>query len=164
MIWRKSTQLQVDFTSDQMITCSIKIFNSDVDFCCSFVYASNFVADRTKLWRDIKDQHDQALLRGKLWLLMRDYNETLALDEHSNSDVFPHITPGMCDFQEVVRYCSFSDLKTHGPTFTWCNKREEGLVFKKLDRVLHNAVWNQVFPQSYCVMEAGVAQTISGEE
>ncbi|KAL1198983.1 hypothetical protein V5N11_004951 [Cardamine amara subsp. amara] len=61
----------------------------------------------------------------------------------------------MRNFQEVVRYCSLSDMSTHGPKFTWCNKQEEGVICKKLDRVLHNMSWTQSFSQSYCVMESG---------
>ncbi|KAL1199939.1 hypothetical protein V5N11_018346 [Cardamine amara subsp. amara] len=155
VVWSKHTRVKVEFKSGQMITCLVKIQNFDVEFLCSFVYASNSAAERKELWRDIKSQHDLALFRGKPWIVMGDYNETLDLDEHSNSDTSPQITSGMVDFQDVVWYCSLKDLKTHGPIFTWCNKREEDLVCKKLDRVLQNVVWYQSFPQAYCVIEAG---------
>lgn len=61
----------------------------------------------------------------------------------------------MRDFQETVNYCSLTDLGYQGPKFTWCNKRDEGLICKKLDRVLVNDTWCQKFPHSYDVFEAG---------
>lgn len=41
-----------------------------------------------------------------------------------------------------------------GPKFTWCNKREEGLICKKLDRVLINEEWLNS-SKAYCVFEPG---------
>lgn len=42
-----------------------------------------------------------------------------------------------------------------GPLYTCCNKREEGLISKNLDRVLINEIWMDRFPQAYSVFEAG---------
>lgn len=84
---------------------------------------------------------------------MGDFNEILELKEHSN---YPHtslVTLGMRDFQDVINYGSLQDIKTLGPDFTWCNKREEGLICKKLDRVLLNAAGHQLFCNAYCLME-----------
>jgi hypothetical protein len=61
----------------------------------------------------------------------------------------------MRDFQEVVRDCSLADMSYHGPVFTWSNKREEGIINKKLDRVLVNEEWNRKFPAAYGTFEAG---------
>lgn len=43
----------------------------------------------------------------------------------------------------------------HGPLYTWFNKRDEGMILKKLDRVLMNDSWAQAYPQSYSVFESG---------
>lgn len=42
-----------------------------------------------------------------------------------------------------------------GPLFTWCNKREEGVICKKLDRVFMNEEAIQRFPNAYSVFEGG---------
>ena len=55
----------------------------------------------------------------------------------------------------MVNYCGLSDLASHGPVFTWSNKQEGDLILKKLDRVLVNDNWKQMYPQSYNVFEAG---------
>ena len=89
-------------------------------------------------------------------MIYGDFNEILKGEEHSLYEVNPVIPAGMRDFQEVVRYCSLSDIQSHGPLFTWCNKRDdEELICKKLDRVLVNDAWLAEFRQSYGVFEAG---------
>lgn len=77
------------------------------------------------------------------------------MEEHSSYHNSPTVTQGMKDFQEVTQYCSLMDLASHGPLFTWCNKREEGRVSKKLDRVLFNDHWLSMFRHSYNVFEGG---------
>lgn len=48
-----------------------------------------------------------------------------------------------------------SDNSYQGPLFTWCNKRQAGLICKKLDRVLVNDVWLHQYAQVYSVFESG---------
>lgn len=74
--------------------------------------------------------------------------------EHSSFDNLARIPTGMREFQDVANHCRLMDMRFQGPLFTWCNKREEGLICKKLDRVLINEDWvNRV--KAYCVFEAG---------
>ena len=75
--------------------------------------------------------------------------------EHSRVDDNPLVTAGMRDFQALVNYCSFSDTSSQGPLYTWCNKRENDLILKKLDRVLVNDRWTHLFSHAYNVFEAG---------
>jgi len=138
-----------------MITCSVLLEGKEEEFFCSFIYASNFVEERKILWEDIRNHHDSPLFRNKPWMLCGDFNEILDGSEHSNYDTSPFTPLGMRDFQEVVRYSSLTDLGYHGPRFTWCNKRENGLICKKLDKVLVNDSWCITFPHSYSVFEAG---------
>lgn len=53
----------------------------------------------------------------------------------------------------MVNYSSLIDMVYHGPLYTWCNKRKNGLILKKLDIMLVNDKWRQDFPQSYNVFE-----------
>ncbi|CAA7032184.1 unnamed protein product [Microthlaspi erraticum] len=155
VVWRSNVRVTPFFKSGQMITCSIKIEGNDDEFFCSFVYASNFVDERKELWSDIRDHYDSPILRNKPWLIFGDFNEILDGEEHSSFENDPSTTTGMRDFQDLVRDCSLSDMASHGPLFTWSNKREHGLISKKLDRVLMNEHWPRSFPLSYSVFEAG---------
>ncbi|CAA7056049.1 unnamed protein product [Microthlaspi erraticum] len=111
--------------------------------------------ERKELWSDIQDHYDSPLFRNKPWLIFGVFNEILDVEEHSSFENYPNITTGMRDFQDLVQYCSLSDLVSQGPLFTWSNKREQGIISKKLDRVLMNEHCHQVFHESYSVFEAG---------
>lgn len=49
VVWSSSVELQVVFKSAQMISCLIKVIGKTDPFLCSFVYASNLVAERKEL-------------------------------------------------------------------------------------------------------------------
>lgn len=138
-----------------MITCSVKLEDYEDEFFCSFIYALNSMEEQKELWKDLQDHSGSLIIRQKPWMLMGDFNEILDVEEHSSFEYAPIITPGMQDFQEITNQCSLVDLALHGPLYTWCNKRENYLILKKLDRVLVNDEWMQIYPQSYSVFEAG---------
>ncbi|XP_010475217.1 PREDICTED: uncharacterized protein LOC104754673 [Camelina sativa] len=125
------------------------------EFFVSFVYAANAAEERKMLWEDLKAHQDSPMFRNKPWMVVGDFNEILKLEEHSLHEVHSVVMPGMRDFQELVQYCSLADMPFHGPLYTWCNKRDNGLICKKLDRVLVNAAWTTEYQQSYSVFEAG---------
>ncbi|XP_010474339.1 PREDICTED: uncharacterized protein LOC104753844 [Camelina sativa] len=125
VIWKDTVRMTPFYKSEQVITCSVKLPDREEEFFASFVYASNSVEDRKKLWK------------------------------HSRTEDSSMVTSGMRDFQEVVNYCSFADMGSHIPLYTWCNKRANDLILKKLDRVMVNEAWNRCYPQSYSVFEAG---------
>lgn len=81
-------------------------------------------------------------------------NEILRSGEHSNY-VASSPSSGMLEFRDVVAYCSLLDLGYHGSQFTWSNKQQEGIICKKLDRMLVNEKWIDDNPHSYCVFESG---------
>lgn len=153
VIWSNKVKLTVVAKSGQMITCKISVEPYEVEFYVGFIYASNFMEERRDLWREIQTISVSSILRGQPWILCGDYNEILELDEHSR--IMPSISLGTREFREVVRLCCLSDMGYHGPLFTWCNKRKDGLICKKLDRVLMNDDWSHRFVQSYCVFESG---------
>ncbi|XP_010467312.1 PREDICTED: uncharacterized protein LOC104747378 [Camelina sativa] len=131
VVWRNNVCLTPVYKTGQLITCSVKLEEEDTEFFSSFVYASNLVDERKVLWEDLRTHRDSPLMRDKPWIIFGDFNETLALEEHSCGANGP------------------------GPLFTWRNKRENDLISKKLDRVLINEAWLAVYPQSYTIFEAG---------
>ncbi|XP_024003873.1 uncharacterized protein LOC112081459 [Eutrema salsugineum] len=155
VIWRQNVRITPLYKSAQMITVSVLVEGRKEDFFVSFVYASNFVEDRKHLWDDIRFHNTSPLFRGKAWLIGGDFNEILRGDEHSQFSTSPSIPPGMGDFQDLVNTCELVDLAYQGQTFTWCNKRREGLICKKLDRVLVNKEWIHQYDRSYSFFEPG---------
>ena len=50
--------------------------------------------------------------------------------------------------EECINEAELDDLKFGGHFFTWSNRREEGPIMRKLDRVLANADWENRFSGS----------------
>lgn len=155
VIWKSKMRLTPVFKSSHIITCSVMMDGCKEEFFCSFVYALNTTEERRSLWEDIRNHSDSGLFKKKAWVLMGDFNEILESNEHTKFGAPASIPNGMRDFQAVVEHCSLIDMSYQGPLHTWCNKREEGLICKKLDRVLINEEWIQQFSRVYSVFEAG---------
>ena len=154
VLWRSNVRMTPVYKSAQLITCSVLLSGKEEEFFCSFVYALNTMEERKALWEELKDHYDAPMFQKKKWMLIGDYNEILEGEEHSGFDDSPRLPQGMRDFQDLARYCKLTDMGYHGPGFTWCNKREEGLICKKLDRVLVNEEWLHN-TSAYCVFEPG---------
>lgn len=86
---------------------------------------------------------------------MGDFNEILDGEENSGFTDLERLPSGMRDFQRMVMHCNLMDMGYQGPMLTWCNKREEGLICKKLDRVLLNDDAQVRFSNAYSVFEPG---------
>lgn len=135
IVWRSVVRMTPIYKSDQLITCLVKLPGNQEEFLCSFIYAQNTVEERKSLWEDLRHHSDAPMFKGRKWMLIGDYNEILEGEEHSGFINLPRIPLGMRDFQDVARHCRLTDMSYQRPRFAWCNKREEGLICKKLDSV-----------------------------
>ncbi|KAK2655477.1 hypothetical protein Ddye_008529 [Dipteronia dyeriana] len=54
----------------------------------------------------------------------------------------------MEEFDNCLQSAELDDLRFSGFLYTWCNKRSNGCIFKKLDRVLVNKEWMAKFEHS----------------
>ena len=154
LVWRESVRMTHVYKSDQLITCSIG-FQNEEEFFCSFIYASNGAEERKVLWGDLCDHHSSPMFKNKAWLLMGDFNEILDGEESTGFTRLLRPPSGMRDFQRMVLDCNLSDMGYQGPLHTWYNKREEGVICKKLDRVLMNNAALNRFPNGFAKFEPG---------
>lgn len=141
--------------SAQVITCAIQVPSTGEQFICSAVYAFNTVADRTHLWEELRGTRAAYEHLNHPWILIGDFNETLASSEHSRALDYRRDQTGMRHFQEAVTDCSVMDLPYTGALFTWWNNRVEDPIGKKLDRALVNQSWLSRYPLSSAHFEAG---------
>ena len=78
----------------------------------------------------------QYVLTGVPWIVMGDFNETLASSEHSRGTLSSANLRGMQAFQSAVATCNLTDLPSLGPTFTcpcyhrYCSNLSELLDFR----------------------------------
>ena len=94
------------------------------------------------------------MFRNKAWFIVGDFNEILDAEESSGFESLGRLPSGMRDFQRMVLHCKLIDMGYQGPLFTWCNKIDEGVICKKLDRVLMNEKVLLRFTSAYSVFEA----------
>lgn len=82
---------------------------------------------------------------------MGDFNDIIEGGESSRFDNISRISTGTKDFQRLVLQYQLTDMAYQGPKYTWCNKREDGIICKKLDRVLLNEEALQRFSNAYSI-------------
>nr|GEU84747.1 hypothetical protein [Tanacetum cinerariifolium] len=93
---------------------------------CSFVYANNLSVARRSLWADL--EFHKNVIRGKPWILMRDFNVALNLEDYSSG------SPGL--------------------HFTWNQKPKGGSgLLKKLDRIMGNTEFIDAFTGAYALFQ-----------
>ncbi|XP_013739311.1 uncharacterized protein LOC106442132 [Brassica napus] len=154
LVWRDEVSMIPVYKSDQLITCSVKLPDQE-EFFYTCVYANNLAEERMELWDDLCHHNDSNLFRNKSWIIVGDFNEILEAEESSSFEHMGRTPSEMREFQHMVLHCRFSDMGFQGPLHTWCNKREEGVICKKLDRVPMNDVALLRFSSTYSVFEAG---------
>ena len=146
------TQLHM---SAQVITCAIQVPSTGEQFVCSAVYAYNTAVDRIRLWEELRGAKAAYDHLNLPWILIGDFNETLASSEHSRALDYRRDMSGMRHFQEAMTDCSVMDLPFTGALFTWWNNRVADPIGKKLDRALVNQNWLSRYPLSSAQFDAG---------
>ncbi|KAK3218487.1 hypothetical protein Dsin_012457 [Dipteronia sinensis] len=110
-------------------------------FKISFVYGSNEDKSRRALWESLCSNQ-----QGSLWIVLGNFNVCRRVDESIGGCSI--ITIAMEDFAECLQALELDDLRFSGFLHTWCNKRSNGCISKKLDRVLVNNEWLVKFEHS----------------
>lgn len=111
------------------------------------VYGHNNEMDRRSLWRELVDL--QFCMNGIPWIAMGDFNVIKHMNERSDFHEGMHTSMGVEDFQACLHSIGLIDLNSHGVFYTWSNKRSDGFIAKKLDRILVNDFWLLSFPSSF---------------
>ena len=143
LLWHPSVQVTILFRSLQMVCCRVKLPRVSSEMIISIVYGSNCRIERRELWSDVELFSSSPLVSTLPWIIMGDFNEILTPTEHSSMNVHSSHR-GMRDFSECLKRSDIFDLPWSGNAFTWSNRH----ILKKLDRILSNDIWPQVFPNS----------------
>jgi hypothetical protein len=105
----------------------------------SIVYASPHMNQREAVWEEIKGF--KTTISGP-WCVAGDFNQVLF--DHEKQGGGSVNSNGRSAFQECIDTCQLLDLGFQGQPFTW----RRGPVKERLDRVLGNADWQNLFPNS----------------
>lgn len=71
-----------------------------------------------------------------------DLNTVLSVNESLGST--PPLLP-MREFSDMVDFCGFTDVPFTGSLYTWCRSSETRPLFRRLDRILVNLPWKNLF-------------------
>ncbi|KAL4302194.1 hypothetical protein GQ457_10G025130 [Hibiscus cannabinus] len=135
---------EIVHNTSQVITCCLQ--RGDDCFFCSFVYACNGREDRLVLWRDLVAA--KAKIGLSPWVLAGDFNVISRPQESSDFNGSQGITGAMHDFLSCQADLDVTEHPYLGSFFTWCNRREDDILSRKLDRVLVNQSWFCSFPKA----------------
>ncbi|XP_076932405.1 uncharacterized protein LOC143597921 [Bidens hawaiensis] len=100
-----------------------------------------------KVWDDdIEEVFNE--INIKPWIVMGDFNTIMSLDESTSSSSSRDIS--MVEFKDCIQELEILDLKFTGLQYTWNQKpKGDSGLMKKLDRIMGNQVFNDIFPGSY---------------
>ncbi|KAH0635528.1 hypothetical protein KY289_035443 [Solanum tuberosum] len=100
--------------------------------------------ERLELSDEMEEVAEQS---QKPWLIGGDFN--VILNEEEKQGGLPFMQSEAIDFAQCINNCGLVELKYSGSNFTWWNGRiEEHCIFKRLDRVMGNQTFINLFPSS----------------
>ncbi|GJV31218.1 hypothetical protein Tco_1391618 [Tanacetum coccineum] len=131
-------------------TPDVNVVNLKKELFCSFIYAHNRYTHRRCLWSNL-EMH-KVYIRHRPWCLLGDYNAALTLDDMVTGSSIIDIS--MREFKECVDNIEVMDVQNTGLKYTWTQKPKgtDG-VLKKLDRVMANLEFFDVFPGGHAIFQ-----------
>lgn len=119
--WSDEVEVCPVSVSAQMITVWVRYKASGDTFLSSFIYASNCMIERRKLWIEMEAIAGSVAGTNNSWIIQGDFNVALSAQEHSRAVESAMDRISMKDFQNVVYKCDMMDLAQIEPSFTWSN-------------------------------------------
>ncbi|GKA80931.1 RNA-directed DNA polymerase, eukaryota, reverse transcriptase zinc-binding domain protein, partial [Tanacetum coccineum] len=149
--WNKdAVDLLVVAQSSQAMHTKITHRADNKTMFCTFIYASNDPMERRRLWADLK--FHKGLVRGSPWILLGDFNVALNMeDSFSGSSRMNFV---MCDFKDSIESIDVFDINSFDLHYTWNQKPNgSGGILKKLDRIMGNVKFLDLFQGSYALFQ-----------
>jgi len=139
LMWKLDNVMNIQNYSRWNINVVIQTDSTTKEWKFSGFYGHPEVAKRPEhLLRHL------AVLAPNPWLGVGDFNEITSANEKSSRTYRPR--GQMQAFRSALADSGLADLGFHGPKFTWYNGRSEGdLTLERLDRVVANLGWTEIF-------------------
>ncbi|KAL5582280.1 hypothetical protein UlMin_014722 [Ulmus minor] len=142
LLWSDSISVQLLSGSKGHIDVMVTSLNST---CWRFtgLYGNPDTSLRTQFWNLMKRLGDSSSMP---WLCGGDLKEILF--GHEKQGGAKRAQYLMSHFREAINYYGLADLGFRGPKFTWNRGNGACLVQERLDRMLGNSGWLDLFPNS----------------
>ncbi|XP_062089727.1 uncharacterized protein LOC133796269 [Humulus lupulus] len=149
LVWQCSIlSVEVLQDSDQYIHAYVKELRSSREFCVTFVYGRNTIQERIQLWNDLSC----LTFPVTPWLVAGDINSVFEFDDRLGGR-----TVSVAEMADAQRWKSMGlvdELRSIGSHYTWTNNQADGAqIFSKLDRILKNEDWMDLFPDSIALIK-----------
>ncbi|XP_062114537.1 uncharacterized protein LOC133825639 [Humulus lupulus] len=116
------------------------------DFVVTFVYGFNSIEGRRNLW----EGWQRHALMDKAWLVLGDFNSPFSGKDKSGGKPISDVE--LVDSIRWLAGAHVEPLKSVGSYFTWTNNQNGAArIYSKIDHVLMNEKWIDLFPQSTAV-------------
>ncbi|VVB06412.1 unnamed protein product [Arabis nemorensis] len=148
IIWEPFLSVVVYLKTSQLVLCGVHNPTTNKAFTVAFLYAKNRTVERVPLWNLLKELAASSLLQNSPWIIMGDFNQVISLSEVYSLLPATVCMQGMTDLQECLSSSGLFDLSPKGCFFTWTNKSSTNPKARKLDRVLVNEKWQDIYPDS----------------
>lgn len=144
LLWNDEVQVNVKFSSFNLILASVVNIATSLDFILVCVYGDPHHRQTRVIWDQIANFVGENL--GKPVACLGDLNNIMCDVDTTSSSINKS---RMRAFNSYVKQCGLFDLGYSGPAYTWTNKRFSSTpVFERLDRCLANAEWCGLFPNT----------------
>ncbi|XP_049396567.1 uncharacterized protein LOC125860610 [Solanum stenotomum] len=140
--WNDDWEGSLILDTVQQVTIQFK--KNEKDFLISAVYARCNAMERLELWEELESIAENVRCP---WVIGGDFN--VILNEEERLGGLEFTINEAIDFASFISSNALSEVQFSGSKYTWWNGRiEEACIFKKLDRILVNHEFLEVFPVS----------------
>ncbi|KAG7588723.1 Zinc finger CCHC-type superfamily [Arabidopsis suecica] len=153
IVWDPSVSVLVFKRMDQLVLCSIKLPSILRSFAVAFVYGRSTDIERRLLWEELSVLADSPIICNTPWVLVGDFNQIAASNEHFSVIQSSIPLRGMEEFQNCLRDNELGDIPSRGAFFTWSNHQQDNPILRKLDRALANGQWFMSFPSAVAIFD-----------
>lgn len=144
LFWNDNVNVQVMYSSLNVIQTCVTINERDECFDCSFVYGDPVYHHRRMFWTFLLGIQNDL---NRPWCCIGDFNDILR--QHEKEGLRRQRRGRMENFCNFVNQGGLMDMDLKGCKFTWVSNPRDGVVTReKLDRVLVNWEWRSVFPHA----------------
>jgi exonuclease III len=145
--WKKDEfEVIVLDKSYQSINCVVKSIKNNLNWFHSFIYGDNKGVDRKLLCMNLASMKTK--VANNPWMICGDFNVVRSLAEKWGSK---NLNSYEIEFGQCLNDLKVMDLNFSGCFYTWTNKSEiPRFVARKLDRVLANEYWGELFWKDHC--------------
>ncbi|XP_030467298.1 uncharacterized protein LOC115686220 [Syzygium oleosum] len=131
--------MDLHFSSSQLIHAQTRLLHINETCMLTVVYGEHTFMNRRQLWADLIQLSSCDLP----WLVAGDFNAIRDPDNRVGSSTL--WIPAFDEFKECLDHAGLEDLRYVGCRYTWSHSSGANRKMRKIDRVLTNASWSQIF-------------------